>query len=374
MTGRFLVRRLLAGIVQIVLITLVAWSLFFVLASATGAGPAERIAGKAATAEQVRAIAHRLGTDAPYPLQYARFLGRLARGDLGYSYVQRRPVADIVFPAAGATASLVGVGAFLWLLLAIPLGTIAALRPRSATDRLLMGASLVGMSVPSFWLAPLASFYLAFQPTQGSLLGIDLGGPHTFFPITGYDSLRDDPASWLHHLILPAAVLAAGFAAVYARFVRALTMEQLVEDYVRTATAKGASRVRVVGWHVGRNVAPVIVTLLGVDIGTALAGVLFVEQVYAIPGLGNVGLTSIQQLDYPLTLGVIVFAAVVAVVANAVVDIAQGLLDPRTIRELAAELRNVGQAVVEGDKSMAARHHAEAKSAGVGGSGRSTSL
>jgi peptide/nickel transport system permease protein len=192
---------------------------------------------------------------------------------------------------------------------------------------------LIGISTPVFWVAPMLSYFLAYQPAaQGTIFGIPLPEPVSIFPIDGYVNLRDDPLEWAHHLLLPWLAFAIGFAAIYARFVRSLTIEQLSEDYVRTAYAKGAPRWRVLGSHVGRNVAPIVVTLLALDIGVALGGALFVERVFALPGLGYVGLSSIQNLDYPLVSGVITFAAAIAVVANTIADLAHGALDPR-VRE-----------------------------------------
>jgi peptide/nickel transport system permease protein len=300
-----------------------------VIAAVTGASPAERVAGKSATAEEVAQVAHTLGTDRPLYAQYGHFLWRLLHGDLGYSYLQHLPVTDIVGPAIGATASLVIVGAVLWMLIAVPIGLIGATRPRGVADRTLLIGSLIAMSVPTFWLAPLASYYLAFEPTQGQLLGIPLGGPRSIFPIDGYIDFTANPIEWLHHLLLPALVFAVGFAAVYARFVRALTIDELAADYVRTARAKGAAYRRVLFRHAGRNVAPTIVTLLGMDIGAALAGVIFVEAVFGIPGLGSIGLKSILDVDYPLTVGVLLFAGFAAILVNTIVDIVHGLLDPR---------------------------------------------
>ena len=180
-----------------------------------------------------------------------------------------------------------------------------------------------------FWVAPMLSFLLAYQPTQGKLLGVSLGRRLNWLPIEGYVGPLANPLEWAHHLILPWLALAIGFAALYARFVRAFVLEQLSEEYVKTARAKGAGTWRIIRHHIGWLVAPAIVTLLGLDVGVALGGALFVEQVFGLPGLGYVGLSSIENLDYPLTIGTITFAALVAVAANAVADLAQAALDPR---------------------------------------------
>ena len=328
--SRFVTRRLAAGLVQVVFVTFVAWFLFFVIAKVAGADPATRVAGKGASPATIKRVAHDIGTDQPYYVQYGRYLWHLLQGNLGYSYVQGRSVSSIVFPAAATTASLVCVAVAFWLLLSIPFGLISALRAQSPVDHLIRIVVVLGMSTPVFVLAPLASYLFAYQPAQGSFLGIDLPHPVTIFPVDGYVNLRDDPVQWLHHLILPGLVMAAEGAAMYVRYVRALTLEQLNQDYVRTAVAKGAGPVRVLRHHIGRNIAPLIVTLIGLDLGTALGGVLFVETVFALPGLGYVALRGILDLDYAVAAGVITFSAVVAVAINALIDVAQGALDPRT--------------------------------------------
>lgn len=331
----FLFRRSGALLVQFLLITFCTWALFFVVSAKTGANPAERIAGKAATPEQVARVAHQIGTDRPYYVQYAKFLWGVAHLDFGYSYLQRRPVSEIVLPAAGTTASLVIGGAILWLLIGFVVGTIGALRPRTIADRTTLVVALLGISIPVFWVAPMASYLLAYEPTQGRLFGIPIGTHFEAFPISGYINFSDDPIGWARHLMLPWFVFAIGTGGIYARYFRALTSEQLAQGYVRTARAKGASSRRVLLRHVQPNIAPVIVTLLGADIGVALAGAFFVEKVFGLPGLGFVGIQAIRSLDYPLTAGTIVFAAIVAVLANSVVDIVHGLLDPR-VREARA--------------------------------------
>ena len=327
---RFVIRRLGAGVVQVLLVTFIAWFLFFVVARLTGANPADRVAGKNPSPGTLERVTHELGTDRPYYEQYARYLWHFVHGNFGHSYIQGRSVSSIVFPAAATTLSLVCVALAIWLLLSIPIGLLIAMRAQSKTDVLIRLVVTLGMSTPVFVLAPLMSYYFAFQPAEGKFLGITLPGPVNVFPLDGYVNLRDNPLEWLHHLLLPGFVMAAAYAALYVRYVRALTLEQLSQDYVRTAVAKGAGTGRVLRHHVGRNIAPIIVTLIGLDFGAALGGVLFVETVFALPGLGYVALRSILDLDYAVASGVITFTAVAAVAINALIDVAQGAIDPRT--------------------------------------------
>ena len=315
---------------QVVIITFLAWMLFYVIARFTGATPALRAAGRNPSAARLAEVSHKLGTDRSYAVQYLRFLKGIFSGDFGYSFNQRRPVSDILFPAARATAAVVLGGVIVWMLIAVPVGAYGALRPRSAGDVLGRTFAILGMSVPIFWVAPMLAFLLAYQPTQGVFFGLHILPKGTrIFPIDGYVRFGKSPGEWAHHLLLPWLAYATTFAAVYARYVRTLTLEQLSEDYVRTAEAKGMRTSRLLIRHVGRNVSPVLTVLLGVDIGIALGGTLFVETVFNIPGLGYTGINSIQTLDYPLVTGVITFAAIVAVAANTVVDLLHGFLDPR---------------------------------------------
>jgi peptide/nickel transport system permease protein len=332
---RFVVHRLAVALCQVLLVTLLAYVLFYVISDVTGASPAQRIAGHAASPEQIARVAHVIGTDRPLYVQYARFLEHLAQGDFGYSFDQRRPVSDIIMPAAGVTLSLVLVAVVVWMLIAIPVGLVGAFHPRSLADRLLSIGAQVAIAAPVFWLAPMLSYVLAYEPSQGRFLGIPLGTGVSLFPIEGYVNLRDQPVEWLHHLLLPGLVLGLGFSALYARFIRALVMEQLDEDYVRTARAKGASGGRILRSHLGRTVAPSIVTLLGLDLGAAVGGVLFVELVFGLPGLGYVAINSIQTLDYPVTVGVVTFTGLLTVLAMTIADLLVSALDPRIRRPVA---------------------------------------
>jgi peptide/nickel transport system permease protein len=330
---KVIVNRLLGAVVQVLMVTLLAWLLFFVIARITGASPAQRIAGKNATPQQIALVSRLLGLNKPYWEQYVIFLNHLIHGNLGFSYVQMRPVSAILWPATRATTSLVLGAAVIWLLIAAPIGAYGGLRPRSFGDIAGRAVAILGMSIPVFWMAPMISYVFGYQPTQGEFLGLHVFPVGTsIFPIDGYVDLGQNPWQWAYHLILPWITLAIGFAAVYIRFIRTLTAEQLGEDYARTAKAKGASTPRVLVRHVGRNIAPTITVLLGADIATALTGVFFVETVFGIPGLGYTGLSAIENLDYPVITGVIIVAALIAVLANTIVDLLHAVLDPRLRR------------------------------------------
>jgi peptide/nickel transport system permease protein len=328
-----ILKRLGGALVQVIAVTLFAWLLFYVIARFTGASPAQRIAGKSASAQQIAEVARVYGLNKPYWEQYVLFMDHLVHGNFGFSYVQQRPVSQILWPATRATASLVLGAAVIWLSIAAPVGAYGGQHPRSAGDVAGRAVAILGMSIPVFWLAPMISYFFGYEPTQGKILGLPLLPLRTtLFPIVGYVDFGQDPVQWAYHLILPWITLAIGFAAVYIRFIRALTAEQLAEDYTRTAVAKGASTSRVLVRHVGRNVAPTVTVLLGADIATALTGVFFVETVFAIPGLGYTGLSAIENLDYPVITGVIIVAALIAVLANTIVDLLHAALDPRLRR------------------------------------------
>jgi peptide/nickel transport system permease protein len=332
---KFVARRLLIAVGQVLTVTLLAYLLFYVISDVTGASPAQRVAGHAASPAQIARVAHLLGTDKPIYVQYIDFVDHILHGNFGYSFLQRRPVMQIILPAAGVSMSLILVSVVLWIMMAVPIGLVGALRPRTFTDRFLTICAQVAIATPVFWLAPIIAYVFAFEPNQGRFLGISLGTSVNIFPIEGWVSLTANPWEWLRHLILPGLTLALGFTGFYARFVRALVLEQLDEDYVRTARSKGAGRPRVLRVHVGRVVAPSIITLLGLDVGAAIGAVLFVELVFGLPGLGFVAVNSIQNLDYPVTVGVVTFTGLLTVGAMTVADLAVAALDPRIRRPIA---------------------------------------
>jgi peptide/nickel transport system permease protein len=310
-------------------VTMIGFVLFYLIP----ADPAKFACGRACTQVQVDKVAHYLGTDRPLYIQYLRFLGRLMpvsfsggphfkEPNLGHSFVNRQPVTSIIGAAAPVTASLVFGGMILWMLIALPVGILSALRPRSLLDRTSMTGVLIGISAHPVWLGLIASY----------LIGYRLG----WTPIAGYANFfhplyaqPGGPVQWAYHLLLPWITFAILFTAVYVRMIRANVMETMNEDYVRTARARGAPEWRVMRSHILRNAMLPVVTMLGMDIGVALGGAIFTETVYGLPGLGVRALEGLTNFDLPETQGVIVFAALAVIVFNLIVDVLYAYIDPR---------------------------------------------
>jgi peptide/nickel transport system permease protein len=325
---RYLIRRLLWACVLFVAVTIVTYIIFY----AVPADPARLACGQRATPECITRAAHYLGTDRPLYVQYGKFFGRLMpisfhggphlkEPSLGRSFTNRESVNYVIGQAAPVTASLVFGGAVFWMLLALPIGILSALRPRSLLDRIAMVFVLIGISAHPVWIGLIFAYFFGFKT------GI--------FPITGYSCFFDcgqaqqGPVQWAYHLVLPWATFAILFAALYARMIRANVMEALGEDYVRTARAKGAPEWLVMRSHVLRNALLPIVTMLGMDIGIALGGAIFTESVYGLPGLGKTLIQAVDGFDLPTVQGVVVFATLCIIAFNLVVDLLYAVIDPR---------------------------------------------
>ncbi len=314
----YLVRRLLWAIVLFVAVTLVTYVIFFIVP----ANPARLACGQRATQDCVDRAAKYLGTDQPIYVQYGRFLERLVvHQDLGRSFTNRRSVNHVIAEAAPVTASLLFGGMIFWLLLAIPIGIMSALRPRSLLDRVAMVFVLIGISAHPVWIGLIFAYFIGYKA------GLT--------PITGYcdfinpSSDCGGPAQWAYHLILPWATFAILYAATYVRFIRANVMETMNEDYVRTARAKGAPESRVMRAHVLRNAMLPIVTILGLDLALGLGGAVFTETVYGLPGLGKTAIGAVDNFDLPTVQGIVVFGTCVIIVFNFVVDTIYAWIDPR---------------------------------------------
>jgi peptide/nickel transport system permease protein len=315
---RYLVRRLLWAVALFVAVTAITYVIFFIVP----ADPAALACGQRATPECVQSARHFFGLDRPVYVQYGHFLERIVvHRDLGHSFTNRQSVNEIVTKAAPVTASLVFGGAFLWLLLAIPVGVLSALRPRSLLDRVAMVFVLIGISAHPVWIGLIFAYFIGYKA------GLT--------PITGYCDFFGGgescggPVQWAYHLVLPWLTFMILFAAIYVRMIRAQVLETLSEDYVRTARAKGAGEPRVLRAHVLRNAMLPVVTILGMDVGIALGGAVFTETVYGLPGLGRQLVQSINNFDLPVTMGLVVFATTSVILFSLMVDLLYAWIDPR---------------------------------------------
>jgi peptide/nickel transport system permease protein len=324
---RYIVRRLLWAAALFIAVTAITYVIFFMVP----ADPAALACGQRATPECVASARHFFGLDKPVYVQYWNFLSRLMPVDLsplqfrmpslGHSFTNRQDVNEIVRNAAPVTASLVFGGAFFWMLLAIPVGVLSALRPRSVLDRAAMVFVLIGISAHPVWIGLLFVYFISYKAGLTPITGYC-----DFFGTTGSCG---GPVQWAYHLILPWMTFMILFAALYVRMIRANVMETLNEDYVRTARAKGAPGWLVLRSHVLRNAMLPIVTMLGMDIGIALGGAVFTETVYGLPGLGRQLVQSINNFDLPVTMGLVVFTTTSIIFFTLLVDLLYAWIDPR---------------------------------------------
>ncbi len=313
---RFLIRRVLQGLLVIWLITLVLFATFFVVPS----NVAQTLGGRQATPQTIALINQRLGLDRPLWEQYLSFVGNALRGDLGYDYYKQIPVTSIIADALPKTLSIALGAAVIWMLIGVTNGVLSATRPRSFLDRSLTAFALFFYSMPTFLLGLLLLFFLYFQLT---LVGIKI------FPPGGYTNLSASPGGWLQHMILPWFTLALVTAASYTRLTRTSMLDVLGEDYIRTARSKGLSERRVVLRHGLRSGLTPVVTQFGIDIAGLVGGVIVTESVFSIDGLGRTAVTAITQGDQPVIIGIALLGCVAVVVANILVDLAYAVLDPR---------------------------------------------
>ena len=313
---RFLVRRILLGILVLFLTVTLVFALFYVYPSDV----ARNLAGRQATPETVALIKARLGLDQPIYVQYWRYLVNLLHGNLGYDYYHNVPVTQIVAAALPKTLSIALGASIIWLVLGVLNGVISAVRPRSVVDRTLTVFSLFFYSLPTFVLGLTLLYFFYFKLT---IAGI------TFFPPGGYVNLTDNPGTWFRSLVLPWMTLALVSAALYTRLTRGSLLDVLGEDYIRTARAKGLTERRVVYRHGLRSALTPIVTQFGIDLGVLVGGVVVTESVFGIDGMGFEAVRAINDQNSPVIIGIVIIAAGAVVVANIVVDLLYGVLDPR---------------------------------------------
>ena len=317
---RVIATRLLSTLAVLLGVSLIV----FLLLQLVPGDPAVTILGAGATKEAVTALRAELGLDRPLPVQFLDYLGGLMRGDLGRSLTVNAPVTDIMLPRFANTLILTGAALLLCLVVAIPLGVVAAYRQYSLFDRFAMFASMAGASVPVYWFGLL-------------LIGVFAVGLR-WLPTSGMYNPRfpGGVADLLAHLVLPAIAAALVPLAVTARMTRGVMIEVLQQDYIRTLRASGLSTANVLFRHALRNALPPIVNIVGLQVGYLLGGVVFVEVVFGWPGLGQQLYISISQRDIPVVQAGVLFIALAFVLINLFADTAVGLLDPRTRRKVGA--------------------------------------
>ena len=305
--GKYIVRRLLWSVVVVFCVSLIT----FLLAFAIPADVAKQIAGTKATPAVLAHIRHQLSLDRPLYYQYGLYLWHLAHGNLGYSYQNQLPVMQSILQRFPATVMIAIFGIIFELLIGIPIGMISALKQYSAEDRAFTVFSLIGVSMPTFFLGTMLLYVFSFKIHIFPNLGAYPGAGHPLY------------------FVLPGLTLGLTGAAWYARMLRSKMLDILNADYVKAARAKGLPE-RVVIWrHIMRNAWSPIITLLGMDIGWFLGGVVIVEIVFGIPGIGWQAWNAIETLDHPMIMGTVEFAALLVVLANLLTDIAYTWLDPR---------------------------------------------
>jgi peptide/nickel transport system permease protein len=313
----FIIRRLLWMVVLLLLVSFITFVIFYLFPSAD---PAQLRAGRQPNPQLVEQIRHQLNLDKPFYVQYWLYMKQLVlHFDFGRSYQNNIQVRRQIFDRLPATISLTAGAAVVWLLVGISVGTISAVKSRSLIDRVSMGGALVGISAPVYWLGLVALY----------LFSNDIGLIKIFPGSGSYVPLSQDPTKWFTSLIMPWLVLAAAFAAFYARLLRSNLVEVMGEDYIRTARAKGLTERRVVLRHGIRSAITPIVTAAGLDIGILLGGAILTETVFNIPGIGRLAYESIQNSDLPMIQGTVLMGAFFIILANLVVDIGYAVIDPR---------------------------------------------
>jgi peptide/nickel transport system permease protein len=315
---RYIVRRLLWVVLVVLIITAFTFVIFFVMPPTD---PAVQFAGKNPTPEQIAEVRRQFGLDKPVWAQYGLFLKNIFTGDqygwpgLGFSFVTRSPVKDLLFDRIWVTVQLAIGAAVVWLCLGIPIGIISAIKRRSLLDRASMFTALFFVSAPVFWLGLMALWLFWYK------LKISPG--------TGYVPISQSFTGWLSHMIMPWVVLALLYAAFYARMTRGNLIETMSQDYIRTARVKGLTERKVILKHGVRASLTPVVTLIGLDLGALLGGAVITETVFNLQGIGQWAVNSVFQGDLPAVLAVTVIVALAVTLMNLVVDVVYAYLDPR---------------------------------------------
>ncbi len=307
----YIARRILATIPVMAIVALLVFSLLYI---APG-DPAAVIAGDQATPEDVERIRVNLGLDRPFVVRFAEWSGQVLRGDLGTSIFTNLPVTQMIRQRIEPTLSLTVVTLFMSILIAVPLGVVAAWKVGSWFDRLVMAFAVLGFSVPVFVVGYLLAYVFA--------LVLD------WLPVQGYTPISEGVWPWLQNLILPAIALGGIYIALIARITRSTMLDVLNQDYIRTARAKGLGQRPMLFVHALKNAAVPIITVIGIGIALLIGGAVVTESVFAIPGLGRLTVDAILRRDYPVIQGLVLMFSFVYVLVNLLIDISYTFIDPR---------------------------------------------
>ena len=312
---RFILARVAWAVVMLVVITMMCYSLFFLVPATPGT------TGRGTDRESIN-LRESVEIDGPIYKQYGLFLWRVGHGSFGESWVSEREVNSVLVNVLPVTLSVVAGGAIMWLLIAIPVGILSALRPRSLLDRLATVFVLIGVAAHPVWLGLGLSYLLGYKARL-----FPIGGGYCDFTNTNY--YCSGFTQWAWHLVLPWFTFAALYAALYARMIRASVIETMNEDYVRTARAKGAGGFQVLRGHVLRNAMLPVVTMLGMDLGYWIGNILFIETVFSLNGVGRLLTQSLARRDLPVLMAITVIVSLLIVMLNLIIDLVYGILDPR---------------------------------------------
>jgi peptide/nickel transport system permease protein len=307
----YIVRRLIATIPVMGVVAIFVFSLLYL---APG-DPAAVIAGDLATEADIARIHHQLGLDEPFLVRFGTWIWGVVHGDLGISIFTNLPVSYLIQQRLEPTAALTVSTLILSVLLAVPMGVVAAWRVGTWIDRAVMGFAVLGFSLPAFVLAYVLILVFSVQ--------------FDWLPVQGYVSIRDGIVPFLQHLVLPSTALGLIYAALIARITRTSMLEVLSQDYIRTAHAKGLASHEVLVGHALKNAAVPIATIIGIGVALLISGVIVTETVFAIPGIGRLTVDAILRRDYPIIQGVVLLFSAAYVVVNLLVDLSYTLLDPR---------------------------------------------
>lgn len=307
----YLRTRLLALLLILFLMSIIVFSFVHL----TPGDPVDAMLGTEVDRDTKQGLRHELGLDRPLLAQYALWMGRVIRGDLGTSIRSRQRISAILAEKLPVTIELTAAAGVVGLLIALPAGVLAAVRRNSAVDLGAMGIALAGVSIPSFWLGVMLILLFALH--------------WRIFPAIGYVPFSRDPVDALRHLLLPAVTLGLGLAGALTRMVRSGVLEELGREYVRTAKAKGLRFRAVINRHVLRNALLPTLTVLGVQVSVLLGGAVITEQIFAWPGVGQLAVQAVQSRDYPVLQGSTLVIAALATLVQLLVDLAYAIMDPR---------------------------------------------